>query len=317
MQATDERGGRITAHALTKRFGSVEAVSDLSFTASPGVVTGFLGPNGSGKTTTLRMVLGLVAPTAGEARIGGARFCDLEQPARAVGAVLDAQGFHPGRAARAHLRAHAAAIGLPDGRADEVLELVGLTDAARRPVGGFSLGMRQRLSLATALLADPQTLVLDEPGNGLDPAGVAWLRSFLRGFAGSGRTVLFSSHLLAEVEQTADHLVVISHGRSVYQGGLDQLRASSRSRVLVRCASPARLAEELARGGLLELDTLPDGRLAVGGADPVKVGDAALAAGVAVYGLVEERADLEQLFFQLTGAGSAAAQDPGVHPAAR
>ncbi|WP_214371105.1 ATP-binding cassette domain-containing protein [Pseudonocardia sp. H11422] len=317
MQAVQDHDGRITAHALTKRFATVEAVSDLSFTAPPGVVTGFLGPNGSGKTTTLRMILGLVAPTAGQARIGGMRFAELERPARVVGAVLDAQGFHPGRTARAHLCVHAAAIGQPDGRADEVLELVGLADVAHRPVGGFSLGMRQRLSLATAVLGDPQALVLDEPGNGLDPGGVAWLRSFLRGFARSGCSVLVSSHLLAEVEQTADHLVVISQGRSVYQGGLDQLRASARSRVLVRCAAPARLAEELARGGLLELDTLPDGRLAVGGADPVRVGDAALAAGVAVYGLVEEQADLEQLFFQLTGAGSAAPRDPGVHPAAR
>jgi ABC-2 type transport system ATP-binding protein len=302
------RRGRITVHDLTKQFGPVTAVAGLSFAVEPGVVTGFLGPNGSGKTTTLRMILGLVTPTAGEARIGGLRFSELGSvesghPARVVGAVLDAEGFHPARTARRHLLACAAAIGVSDARVLDALGLVGLVADADRPVGAFSLGMTQRLALAAALLGDPQALVLDEPGNGLDPEGIAWLRSFLRGFARQGRTVLFSSHLLTEVEQTADHLVVITGGRCVYQGGLAQLRASRRCRVLVHCAAPVRLAEALARSGVSEIDSLPDGRLAVG-ADPVRVGDTALGAGVAIYGMVEERIDLEQLFFQLT-AGSA------------
>ena len=292
--------GRITVHDLTKQFGDVTAVEGLGFAVEPGVVTGFLGPNGSGKTTTLRMLLGLVTPTAGESRIDGLRFAELERPARTVGAVLDAQGFHPARTAHRHLRAAAAAIEVPDARVTDVLGLVGLGDAADRPVGDFSLGMTQRLALAGALLGDPQVLVLDEPGNGLDPEGIAWLRAFLRGYARRGRTVLFSSHLLAEVEQIADQLVVISGGRCVYQGGLAALRGTRRTRVLVRCAAPARLAEALARTGVVEIDALPDGRLAVAGTGAVHVGDTALAAGVAVHGMVEESIDLEQLYFQLT-----------------
>jgi ABC-2 type transport system ATP-binding protein len=296
----DDRSGRVTVHGLTKRFGPVAAVDGLTFTVEPGAVTGFLGPNGSGKTTTLRMILGLVTPTAGEARINGLPFAQLSHPARVVGAVLEAQGFHPARTARKHLRACAAAIGAPDEAVDVGLAAVGLTGDADRAVGGYSLGMRQRLAIAVAMLGDPQVLVLDEPGNGLDPEGIAWLRAFLRAFAAQGRSVLVSSHLLAEIEQTADHLVVISQGRSVFQGGLGQLRGSRRPRVLVRCAAPVPLAEALARAGVVEIDTLPDGRLAVADADPVRVGDIALAAGVAVYGMVEEKIDLEQLFFQLT-----------------
>jgi ABC-2 type transport system ATP-binding protein len=295
----DDGTGRIAVRGLTKRFGAVAAVEDLSFTVEPGVVTGFLGPNGAGKTTTLRAVLGLVAPTAGDALVGGVPFGALPQPARVVGAVLEAQGFHPARTARKHLLACTAAIGVPDAAAEKVLETVGLTGVADRAVGGYSLGMRQRLAVAVALLGDPRALVLDEPGNGLDPAGIAWLRGFLRTFARSGRSVLVSSHLLGEVEQTADHLVVISRGRCVYQGTVAALRASHRPRVLVRCPAPAELAEALARAGMAEIQLLPDGSLAVAGADPVRVGDTALAAGVAVHGLVEERIDLEQLFFQL------------------
>jgi ABC-2 type transport system ATP-binding protein len=306
----EDRSGRVTVRELSKRFGPVTAVEGLSFEVRPGAVTGFLGPNGSGKTTTLRMVLGLVTPTAGEARINGVPFAELSHPARVVGAVLEAQGFHPSRTAHHHLRACAAAIGVPDAATGQALGAVGLADVADRAVGGFSLGMRQRLALAVALLGDPQVLVLDEPGNGLDPEGIAWLRAFLRGFARQGRSVLVSSHLLVEVEQTADHLVVISRGRCVYQGGLDQLRASRRSRVLVRCAAPARLAGALAAAGVVEIDTLPDGRLGVAGSDPVRVGDLALAAGVAVHGMVEERIDLEQLFFQLTAGQFAAGPPP-------
>jgi ABC-2 type transport system ATP-binding protein len=299
----DGGSGRVTVHDLTKRFGAVPAVSGLTFSVEPGRVTGFLGPNGSGKTTTLRMILGLVTPTSGEARIDGARWAELDAPGRVVGAVLEAQGFHPGRSGRAHLRVCAAALDVPDARVEEVLDLVGLTDAAGRGVGGWSLGMKQRLALAGALLGDPRVLVLDEPANGLDPEGIAWLRAFLRGFAARGGTVLVSSHLLAEVEQGVDRLIVINAGRCVYQGGLEELRGGRSARVLVACPDPVRLAGALAASGLAEIDTLPDGRLAVAGADAARVGDVALAAGVAVHGLVEERMDLERMFLQLTAGG--------------
>jgi ABC-2 type transport system ATP-binding protein len=302
----DDRSGRVTVSGLSKRFGPVNAVDGLTFSVEPGAVTGFLGPNGSGKTTTLRMVLGLVTPTAGEARINGSPFAQLENPARVVGAVLEAQGFHPARTARKHLEACAAAARVPTGAVDHVLRSVGLYDAGDRTVGGYSLGMRQRLALAVALLGDPQVLILDEPGNGLDPEGIAWLRTFLRGFAGSGRSVLVSTHLLAEVEQTADHLVVISRGRCVFQGPLSNLQNSRRSRVLVRCASPERLADALAGTGVLEIDTLPGGWLGIAGADPVHVGEVALGAGVAIYGMEQEKIELEQLFFQLTAQQFAA-----------
>ena len=213
----------ITVDGLTKRFGAVAAVDDLSFEISGASVTGFLGPNGAGKTTTLRMLLGLVTPDRGRALIERRRYADLDEPARVVGALLEASSFHPGRSARNHLRVVARAAGLPDRRADAVLAEVGLADAGRRRVGGFSLGMRQRLGLATALLGDPEVLVLDEPTNGLDPAGVRWLRVLLRRLAAEGRTVLVSSHLLAEVAQTVDRVVVIDRGRLVAQGSVDDL----------------------------------------------------------------------------------------------
>jgi ABC-2 type transport system ATP-binding protein len=207
---------------LTKRFGAVSAVQDLSFEVTPGI-TGFLGPNGAGKTTTLRVLLGLVRPTAGTATIDGRRYADLPQPRRTVGAVLEATGFHPGRTAREHLAILATASGLPRARVDVVLDEVGLAGDARRRVGGYSLGMRQRLGLAAALLGDPGVLILDEPANGLDPAGMAWLRGLLRDLAGQGRTVIVSSHVLAEVRQTADRAVVISGGTLRYAGTLDGL----------------------------------------------------------------------------------------------
>ena len=208
----------ITVDGLTKRFGAVRAVDELSFEISGAGVTGFLGPNGAGKTTTLRMLLGLVTPDRGRATIGQRRYAELDNPARTVGALLEATSFHPGRSARNHLRVVARAAGLADRRADEVLEQVGLTDAAGRRVGGFSLGMRQRLGLATALLGEPEVLILDEPTNGLDPAGVRWLRNLLRDMAAGGRTVLVSSHLLAEVAQTVDRVVVVDRGRLVADG---------------------------------------------------------------------------------------------------
>jgi len=216
----------IDVSGLSKSFNGREVVHDLSMKVKRGAIYGFLGPNGSGKTTTLRMILGLVAPTSGEAWINGARYAELDAPGRTVGAVLEAQGFHPARSGRAHLRVAAAALGVPDRRVDEVLDVVGLTDAARRRVGGYSMGMRQRLALAGALLGDPETLVLDEPANGLDPEGMRWLRGFLRRLAGEGRTVLVSSHVLAELAQSVDDVVIIARGRLVTAGGMSDLLAS-------------------------------------------------------------------------------------------
>jgi ABC-2 type transport system ATP-binding protein len=215
----------IEAHGLTKRFGSVRAVDDLSFSVKRGSVTGFLGPNGAGKTTTLRMLLGLVTPDAGTATVDGRAYADLPEPLHRVGAVLEASSFHPGRTARNHLRIQALAAAVDPGRIDEVLDLVQLTAAAGRRIGGFSLGMRQRLGLATALLADPEILILDEPANGLDPEGVHWLRGLLRGFAAEGGTVLVSSHMLAETAQTVDSVVIVDHGRLVTQSPLASLTA--------------------------------------------------------------------------------------------
>jgi ABC-2 type transport system ATP-binding protein len=219
----------IEVRGLTKTFGAVTAVRDVSFTAPAGQVTGFLGPNGSGKTTTLRAALGLIRPTAGEALIGGVPYRHLAQPHRRVGALLEATGFHPGRRARNHLAVLAASCGLPGGRVDEVLDLVDLGSSANRRVREFSLGMRQRLGLAAALLGDPQVLLLDEPANGLDPAGIAWLRGLLRGLAGEGRTVVVASHVLSEVAQTADHVVIINAGELRFSGPLHELGGSGRA----------------------------------------------------------------------------------------
>ncbi|MFD9896036.1 ABC transporter ATP-binding protein [Amycolatopsis sp. NPDC059027] len=312
--------GRIVVQNLGKQFGPVNAVQNLSFTVEPGSVTGFLGPNGAGKTTTLRMLLGLVTPTTGVATINGRPHDQLGNPARVVGSVLENEGFHPSRTARNHLRVYAAAIGVPDQRADEVLGLVGLGAAADRKAGGFSLGMRQRLALATALLGDPQVLVLDEPTNGLDPEGILWLRNFLRGYAQQGRTVLVSSHLLNEVEQTIDQVVIISQGMTRYYGSLDQLRKSQQSRVLVQPADAAGLAKALQENGITQVTPTPDGRVAVSGSSVQQIGDLAAKAGIAVYGMQEETADLERLFFQLTQgqyAGAPAYQQgppPGYGP---
>ena len=214
---------QIEVRGLTKRFGRVTAVGDLSFTAPAGQVTGFLGPNGSGKTTTLRTVLGLVRPDAGEALIGGRPYAELLQPRRTVGALLEATGFHPGRRARDHLRVLAAAGGIPGERVEQVLRQVDLLPSADRRVREFSLGMRQRLGVAAALLGDPRVLLLDEPANGLDPAGIAWLRGLLRGLAGEGRTVLVASHVLSEIAQTVDHVVIVSGGQLRFGGPLAEI----------------------------------------------------------------------------------------------
>jgi ABC-2 type transport system ATP-binding protein len=292
--------GRLEVRNLTKRFGPVEAVRDLSFTVEPGQITGFLGPNWAGKTTTLRAALGLIRPTSGEATVDGIPYRRLAHPARVVGAVLDSGGFHRSRTARAHLRIYTAAFGVPDQRAEEVLTLVGLADAASRRIGGFSLGMRQRLALATALLGDPRILILDEPGSGLDPEGVAWLRGFLRAFAAAGRTVLVSSHQLAEIAQTVDRVVIISGGSGVFEGPLDQLAGAGRDRVRVQSADPTRLATALTERGITDIHAEPDGWLTVVGSSTAEVGEVALAAGVALLSMAAERADLEQHFLQLT-----------------
>ena len=219
----------IEARGLTKRFGPVDAVRDLSFTVEPGTVTGFLGPNGAGKSTTMRMLLGLIEPDEGTAMMLGARYREMAEPLRAVGAALDNQSFHPKRRARSHLRALAAAGGIENARVDEVLALVELESAARRRVGGFSLGMRQRLALASALLGRPTVLLLDEPANGLDPAGIRWLRRFLRAYADDGGTVFVSSHLLGEISQLADRVIVIDRGRLVTQGSVAELTAGAKT----------------------------------------------------------------------------------------
>src|SRR3712207_1655177 len=240
----------ITVTELTKRFGAVTAIDNLSFTVQPGTVTGFLGPNGAGKTTTLRALLGLVRPTSGSALVNGVAYAELPHPGFVLGAVLEASGFHPGRTARDHLRVLAAPDRIPDARVDQVLELVDLTGAARRRVGGFSLGMRQRLGLAAALLGDPPILVLDEPTHGLDPAGVHWLRTFLRRRVGAGGTVLVSSHLLAELALSADSVVIIKDGRLVTQGPVSDV-TGARSTVRVRTPQAEQLRAALAARGVV------------------------------------------------------------------
>ncbi len=297
--------GRIVVAGVTKVFGTVHAVEDLSFTVEPGTVTGFLGPNGAGKTTTMRVMLGLAKPTAGSATVAGVPYSRLSNPGRVVGAVLESTSFHPARSALNHLRVYAAAAGVPDARADEVLALVGLTPAARQPVKGFSLGMRQRLALATALLGDPRILILDEPANGLDPEGIVWLRGFLRHLAtNEGRTVLVSSHVLSEVEQTVDHVVIIARGRLVHEGTLEELRGKGVTAVVVETPTPDRLAQALApQGFTLAAAT---GGLRVTGATAPLVGHAAWQANVELHGLREESSSLEAVFLELTEDAPAA-----------
>ena len=288
----------IEAVGLTKRYKSVTAVDDLSFRVREGAVTGFLGPNGAGKTTTLRMVLGLARPTEGTATIQGRRYVELDEPARTVGANLEVAGAHPGRSGRNHLRALAAMAGLPGSRVDEVLRLVELEGAADRRAGKYSLGMRQRLGLAATLLGDPQVLVLDEPANGLDPQGIRWLRDFLRAMAAEGRTVLVSSHVLAEVAQTVDDVVVIHRGRLVQQGPVESLTAAGAG-VLVRTPRSVALRAALEREGLAVTEA-PDGALVVEGADAAQVGEIAFAAGVPLHELAARSTSLEEAFLALT-----------------
>src|SRR5690349_6564375 len=290
-------GQSLEFSGVTKRFGAVTAVSDLSARVEPGRVTGFLGPNGAGKTTTLRILLGLVAATGGQATIGGRRYADLDKPLQTVGAVLEASSFHPGRTGAAHLTIYAQAARIPKGRVDEVLGLVGLADAGGRKVGGYSLGMRQRLGLAYALLGDPGVLVLDEPANGLDPEGIRWMRGFLRRLAGEGRTVLVSSHLLAEVQQTVDALLIISRGRLVFEGGMDELVDPSERATVVDSDDRAALAEALRTAGV-PFEVLRSG-LTVRGIEPAAVGLAAAAAGVPLSTLHKRGPALEEVFLDL------------------
>lgn len=283
---------------LSKNFGAVRAVSGLSFTVEPGLVTGFLGPNGAGKTTSLRMLLGLVRPTSGSATFGGAAYRDLPRPLATVGTALEASSFNPGRTARNHLLVYAVAARIPRSRVAEVLELTGIAEAADRRVGGFSLGMRQRLGLAFALLGDPEVLVLDEPINGLDPEGIRWIRGLLQQLASEGRTVLVSSHLLSEVQQTVDRVVILSRGRIVHEGSLDDL--GSAPTVLVDAPDRAALRTALLAARLTVVDT--EGGLVVSAA-AADIGAIAHRADVPLSLLHAERAGLEEVFLQLVGTG--------------
>jgi len=285
---------------LTKTFGDVKAVDDITFAVGRGTITGFLGPNGAGKTTTLRMLLGLVAPDAGSASIGGRCYVDLPEPGKVVGAALEATGFHPARSGLNHLRVYCTVSGYPLARADEVLDEVGLGPAKRRAVGGYSLGMRQRLALAAALLGDPEVLILDEPANGLDPEGIVWMRRFLRRYAESGRTVLVSSHVLTEMQQLVDHVVILRRGRLVRQGSLAELSGGP-PWSLVKTPEVERLLAALSngRGADLRVERLgPDAlRIELAAAH---IGRVAVGARVELHELTPGRDDLEQAFFDLT-----------------
>ena len=293
----------IEVEGLSKRFGKTQAVAGLSFRVEPGTITGFLGPNGAGKSTTLRSVLGLVHPDAGSATVLGVPYRRLDRPLHRVGAVLEASEVHPGRSGRNHLRVQAAAAGLPASRVDEVLALVELSAAAKRRVKGYSLGMRQRLAIAAALLGDPQVLVLDEPANGLDPEGIRWLRRFLRSFSAEGGTVFISSHVLAEVAQLADEVVIIHHGRLVTQEPLETLIARAAGGTVVRAPEAERLLGLLAEAGI-EATQVGEGELRVA-ATPERVGEVAAAAGIVLHELRAEGATLEEVFLALTSEGSA------------
>jgi ABC-2 type transport system ATP-binding protein len=307
------RGLPIEINGLSKHFGPVLAVDNLSFTVEPGRVTGFLGPNGSGKTTTLRMLLGLVHPSSGTATIAGQSYQNLANPTSSVGAVLEATSFHPARRARTHLRMAARAGGHDEKRADEVLGLVGLSGDAKRKIGGFSMGMRQRLELATALIGDPDVLILDEPSNGLDPQGIAWLRDFMRYLASEGRTVLVSSHLLSEMAQTIDDAVIVSFGQLKAQGTLEEITKGITG-IVMRARSPEadRLAGVLAQAGIAFRRITHD-EIAMDGVTPEQVGPLLASNQIVLYELAQEGGDLESVFLSLTaglGFGDVTATAP-------
>ena len=290
----------VSIRSLTKRFGPVLAVDGLTFDAPAGKITGFLGPNGAGKTTTLRSLVGLVRPTSGQALIDRRRYQELPNPRRVVGALLESGSSRPGRSGRDHLRVLAATAGVGDRRVDEMLDLVGLTDAAGRRASAYSLGMRQRLGLAGALLGEPEVLILDEPANGLDPEGIAWLRTLLQGLAAEGRSVLISSHLLSEVAQTVDRVVIIDHGKLRSAGSLDELGSGT---VSVRAVQQDRLRDALATAGYGV--RVVAGGLEVVGASPERVGQVAAAEQIALSALTADSASLEAAFLQLTSSDEA------------
>jgi ABC-2 type transport system ATP-binding protein len=298
MTDDTNQGTRVEVHDLTKRFGALTAVDNLSFSVEPGRITGFLGPNGAGKTTTLRMLLGLVRPTSGSATIGGQPYSQIRTPQRVVGSALEATNFHPGRSGRNHLRVMADTAGLDSKRVDEMLELVGIPAAARQRAGSYSLGMRQRLALAGALLGDPQVLLLDEPANGLDPEGIRWLRLLLRHLSTQGKTILISSHMLSEVEQTVDDVVIIANGKLIRAGAIGDL--ATEHSCTVRTSEPQLLIRALTTSGLQATEV--DGSIQVIGMDLVRIGEIALRAGLPLYELRANEHDLEKLFFELTSA---------------
>jgi ABC-2 type transport system ATP-binding protein len=288
----------IEVSELSKRFGKTQAVAGLGFRVEPGTITGFLGPNGAGKSTTLRALLGLVHPDAGSATILGVPYRELDRPLHRVGAVLEASEVHPGRSGRNHLRVQAVVAGIPPSRVEEVLSLVELSASAKRRVKGYSLGMRQRLGLATALLGDPEVLVLDEPANGLDPAGIRWLRDLLRALAAEGRTILVSSHVLAEVAQTVDRVVIIHRGKLIKQATIAEVLAGAQGGTVVRSPDAERLTRVLAANGG---NVLGGGDEFVVGLPPERVGEIAAAHGIVLHELRREQATLEEVFLELTG----------------
>jgi ABC-2 type transport system ATP-binding protein len=298
-----EAPGLIEAHELTKRFGDKVAVDHLSFTVEPGRVTGFLGPNGAGKSTTMRLICGLDRAESGTATIGGLAYAQLTKPLGMVGALLEARSVHPGRSARNHLLYLAQTQGIPAKRVNEVLDLVGLRDVAGKRAGGFSLGMNQRLGIAAAMLGDPRVLLLDEPGNGLDPEGIRWVRTFMKTMAGEGRTVFVSSHLMSEMAVTADHLVVIGRGKLIAESSTEEFieRSSERS-VLVRTPDQARLRElVIDEGGTVKQDG--DGAMIVTGLPAPRIGELAASASLVLHELTPRLPSLEEAFMELT-AGS-------------
>jgi ABC-2 type transport system ATP-binding protein len=294
--------GVIDVRGVSKRYGEKVAVDDLTFSVRPGIVTGFLGPNGAGKSTTMRLILGLDAPTSGTVRVNGRSYRDLAAPLHEVGAMLEAHAIHTGRSAYNHLLALAQTHGISRGRVQEVIKLVGLEDVARKRVGSFSLGMGQRLGVAAALLGDPATVILDEPANGLDPEGIHWIRNLLKNLAAEGRTVFLSSHLMSEMAQTADHLIVIGRGRLIADTSVAEFvrRASSDTNVRVRSPQASELREELV-GREAQVQSIQSGLLEVSGLTGEQIGEIALEARIVISELTPLQASLEEAFMSLTG----------------